>query len=79
MKVWKHSMISYGRLFALGIAWVGGWGFLFFNNPEFICRLGGVKAPTIQRLRMVKTIGAIELAVAFTSCLLTAIFGLPSK
>jgi hypothetical protein len=73
------GMISESRFFALAIAWVGGWGFLFFNNPQLICRLGRVRNPTLRRLRMVKIIGAIELAIVFTSCILTAVFGLPAK
>ncbi len=72
-------MISETRLFALGVAWLGGWGLLFFIDPKLICRLGRVRNPTLQRLRIVKTIGAVELALAFASCALVAVFGLPSR
>ena len=72
-------MISQTRLFALGVAWVGGWGFLFFTNPQLICRLGRVKNASPKKLRMIKATGAVELAIVFVSCLLTAVFGLRSN
>jgi hypothetical protein len=72
-------MISQARVFALGIAWVGGWGFLFFTNPQLICRIGRVKNPTAQRLKAIKIIGAVELGLVFVSCILTAILGFPSS
>jgi hypothetical protein len=71
-------MISQIRIFALAIAWVGGWGFLFFTNPQLICRLFRVKNPTPKRLREIKITGAIELALVFTGCIVTAVFGMPS-
>lgn len=71
-------MISEARFFALAVAWVGGWGFLFFTNPQLICRLGRIKNPTSKRLRIIKIMGAVELAIVFTSCVLTAVFGLSS-
>jgi hypothetical protein len=75
----SRNMISEARLFALAVAWVGGWGFLFFTYPQLICRFGRVKNPTPKRLRIVKVTGAVELAIVFTSCVLTALFGLPSN
>ena len=78
-KVWGScGMISQVRMFALGTAWVGGWGFLFFTNPQLICKLFRVKDPTPKRLRAIKITGAIELALVFTGCVLTAVFGMPS-
>jgi hypothetical protein len=68
-------MISEERLLALAVAWVGGWGFLAFTYPELISRLGVVKNPTPQRLRRIKMMGAVELIIVFTSCILVAIFG----
>jgi hypothetical protein len=73
------GMISQIRMFALGIAWVGGWGFLFFTNPQLSCKLFRIKNPTPKRLRAIKITGAIELALVFTSCVLTAVFGMPSR
>ena len=72
-------MISQVRLFALAVVWVGGWGFLFFTNPQLICRLGRVKDPTPKRLRTIKITGAVELVIVFASCVLTAVFGLASR
>jgi|HubBroStandDraft_5_1064220.scaffolds.fasta_scaffold661883_1 hypothetical protein len=71
-------MISQARFFALGVAWVGGSGFLFLTNPQLICRLGRVKNPTSRRLRAIKITGAVELAIVFAGCILTAVFGLSS-
>jgi hypothetical protein len=71
-------MISQAQMFALGVAWVGGWGFLFFTNPAFICRLSRIKNPTAKRLKLVKVVGAVELSLVFTGLILTAIFGLNS-
>lgn len=68
-------MISFVRLYALGILWVGGWGFLFFAYPELVCRLFRVKNPTPKRVKVIRITGAIELGRAFTSAVLVAIFG----
>jgi hypothetical protein len=72
-------MISHVQIFALSIAWVGGWGFLFFTNPELICRLGRIRNPTPKRLKSIKAMGAVELLIVFAGSVLTAVFGLPSK
>ena len=61
---------------AIGMAWVGVWGFLFFVYPQFACRLFRVRNPTPARLKMVRIIGAIELALVVSGLVLTAIFGL---
>jgi hypothetical protein len=71
-------MISRAQMFALGVAWVGGWAFLFFTNPGFICRLARIKNPTAKRLKFIKVMGAVELSLVFTGSVLTAIFGLNS-
>jgi hypothetical protein len=71
-------MISPTQIFALGVVWVGGWGFLFFTNPAFICRLGTIKNPTAKKLKFIKVMGAVELSLVFTGAVLTAIFGLKS-
>jgi hypothetical protein len=68
-------MISEVRLFALGVIWVGGWGFLFFAYPEFVCKLFRAKNPTPKRLKFMKITGAIELALVFLSAVGIAIFG----
>ena len=71
-------MISQARMFALGVAWVGGWGFLSFTNPGLICRLSRVKHPTAKRLKFIKVVSAVNLFLVFASAILTAIFGLNS-
>jgi hypothetical protein len=68
-------MISEVRLFALGVIWVGGWGFLFFAYPEIVCKLLRAKNPTPKRLRLMRITGAIELALVFLSAVGIAIFG----
>jgi hypothetical protein len=69
-------MISEVRLFALGVIWVGGWGFLFFAYPEIVCKLFRVKNPTSKRLKLIRIAGAIELALVFFSAVGVAIFGI---
>jgi len=63
-------------LFALGVVWVGGWGFLFFAYPEIVCRIFRVKNPTPKRLKLIRTTGAIELALVFIGAVGVAIFGI---
>ncbi len=68
-------MISQAQLYALGVVWVGGWGFLFFTYPALVCRIFRVKNPTPKRLKLIKITGAVELAIVFTASVLCAIFG----
>ena len=68
-------MISQAQIYALGVVWVGGWGFMFFVYPELLCRIFGVKNPTLKRLKLIKITGAVELAIVFTASILYAIFG----
>jgi len=70
--------MSQTQVFALAVVWVGGWGFLFFTNPAFICRLGMSKNPTAKKLKTVKVIGAVEFALVFVALVLTAVFGVNS-
>jgi len=67
------------RFFSLAVAWVGGWGFLFFSYPQLVCRIGRVKVPTPRRLKLIKMTGAVELAILLASCILVGIFGFPAK
>jgi hypothetical protein len=68
-------MISQAQMYALGVVWVGGWGFLFFTYTDLVCRIFRVKNPTPKRLKLVKITGAVELAIVFTASILCAIFG----
>jgi hypothetical protein len=68
-------MISQAQMYAAGVAWVGGWGFLFFSYPEVVCRIFRVRNPTSKRLKLMKIMGAVELAMIFTVSILCAIFG----
>jgi hypothetical protein len=68
-------MISQAQIYALGVVWVGGWGFMFFVYPELVCRIFRVKNPTLKRLKLIKITGAVELAIVFTASILCAIFG----
>lgn len=68
-------MISQAQMYALGVVWVGGWGFLFFTYPELVCRIFRVRNPTPKRLKLMKITGAVELAIVFTASILCAIFG----
>ncbi len=70
-------MNSFVRLYALGIVWVGGGGFLFFAYPEVVCRLFRMKNPTPKRLRIMRITGAIELGLTFSSAVVVVIFGAP--
>jgi hypothetical protein len=68
-------------MLAVAVVWVGGWGFLFFTQPRFICRLARRLArcdDTGRRLKFVKAVGAVELSLVFIALVLTAIFGLNS-
>ncbi len=67
-------MLSREQTLALGVIWVGGWGFLFFNYPSAICKIMKHEAaPT--RLRLIRIVGAIGLAVTFCSALADFIMG----
>jgi hypothetical protein len=68
-------MISQAQVYALGVAWVGGWGFMFFAYPELVCRIFRVKNPTPKRLKLIKITGAIELAIVFIASIGCAIWG----
>jgi len=68
-------MISQAQSYALSVAWVGGWGFLFFTYPEGLCRIFRMKSPTPKRIKLIRITGAIELAIVFISSILCAIFG----
>jgi hypothetical protein len=68
-------MISQAQMYALGVVWVDGWGFLFFTYPELVCRIFRVKNPKPKRLKLIKITGAVELAIVFTASILCAIFG----
>jgi len=67
-------MLSELQMFALGVIWVGGWGFLFFEYPEFTCRMFR-KKPTEKWLRFSRITGAVELGIVFTSAVLTFVWG----
>jgi hypothetical protein len=68
-------MISTAQMYALGVIWVGGWGFVFFSFPEVVCRIFRLKNPTPKRLKLIKIIGAVELAIVFVASLGYAIIG----
>ena len=68
-------MISQAQIYALGVVWVGGWGFLFFTYPELVCRIFRVNNPTLKRPKLIKITGAVELAIVFTASILCAILG----
>jgi hypothetical protein len=68
-------MLSHAQMYALCVVWVGGWGFVFFSFPEVGCRIFRLKDRTPKRLRLVKIIGAIELAIVFVACAGYAILG----
>ena len=68
-------MMSKLQMFALGVFWVGGWGFLFFEYPELMCRIFRVKNPTPKRLRFARVMGAVELGIVFTGAVLTFVWG----
>jgi hypothetical protein len=68
-------MISQAQLYALGVVWVGGWGFMFFAYPELVCRIFRVKNPTPKRLKFIKIMGAVELGIVFTASIGYAIWG----
>ena len=67
-------MMSELQMFALGVIWVGGWGFLFFEYPELMCRLFRVQNPTPKRLRFARVMGAVELGIVFTSAVLAFVW-----
>ena len=67
-------MISHEQGFALGVIWVGGWGFLFFNYPASICRMSRQEA-TPKRLRLIRIIGAIELVIVLCSAMAEFVWG----
>ncbi len=69
-------MISDAQFFALGVVWVGGWGFVFFTWPEKVCQLFRVRPFSEKRVRLAKVMGGIGLALTFISALSVAIFGL---
>jgi hypothetical protein len=69
-------MLSSVQFYALGDAWVGGWGLVFFAYPERICRMFGLKKPTPKRVKLVKIIGGVELALLLIGGLSVAMFGL---
>ena len=52
------------QLFAAGVIWVGGLGFLFFTYPALVCRITR-QQPTPSRLKRIHVIGAIELILVF--------------
>jgi len=54
-------------MYALGVVWVGGWGFMFFAYPELVCRIFRVKNPTLKRLKLIKITGAVELVLVFSA------------
>jgi hypothetical protein len=62
------------QFYALGLIWVGGWGFLFFAHPAAMCRLARIEA-TPSRLRRIRNIGAIELAGVYLSAVAVFIAG----
>ena len=68
-------MISQVQMYALGVVWVGGWGFMFFAYPELVCRIFRVKNPTPKRLKLIKITGAVELDLVFSASIGYAIFG----
>ena len=57
------------QFFALGVLWVGGWSFLFFDYPAVACRLLFHAPPTPKRLRLMRKMGAVGLAILFLSAL----------
>ena len=69
-------MIPREQVFALGVVWVGGWGFLFFTYPALVSRIFRVKNPTPKRLKAIKIMGAVGLALIFISAISYAMFGL---
>jgi len=68
-------MISQAQMYALGVVWVGGWGFMFFAYPELVCQIFRVKNPTPKRLKFIKITGAVELVLVFSASIGYAIFG----
>jgi hypothetical protein len=68
-------MISTAQMYALCVAWVGGWGLVFFSFPEVVCRIFRLKNPTPNRLKLIKIIGAVELAIVFVASLGYALIG----
>jgi hypothetical protein len=68
-------MISQAQMYALSVVWVGGWGFLFFTYPELVCRIFRVKNPTPKKLKLIKIMGAVELAIVLTASILYGILG----
>jgi len=54
---------------------VGGWGLVFFSFPEVVCRIFRLKNPTPNRLKLIKIIGAVELAIVFVASLGYALIG----
>ncbi len=68
-------MISQVQMYALGVVWVGGWGFMFFAYPELVCRIFRVKNPTLKRLKLIKITGAVGLVLVFSASIGYAIFG----
>jgi len=63
-------MISREQMFALGVIWVGGCGFLFFDYPQIVCRIFR-QEPRTMRLRNMRIMGAVELGIVFISAVLT--------
>ena len=68
-------MISQVQMYALGVVWVGGWGFMFFAYPELVCRIFRVKNPTLKRLKLIKITEAVGLVLVFSASIGYAIFG----
>jgi hypothetical protein len=71
-------MLSSEQMSALGVIWVGGWGFLFFDYPQIVCRIF-FREPTPKRLRNIRIMGAVELAIVFASAIITFVCGFFSK
>jgi len=69
-------MISQTQEFAIGIIWVGGWGFAFFTYPELVCKIFGPRTPIPKRVKWARATGAVALAIVFVSCVGVALFGL---
>jgi hypothetical protein len=72
------AIFSREQMLALEVIWVGGWGFLFFEYPKFVCRIFR-QEPTENRLRNVRRTGGLELAIVFVSAMCTFAWSLFSK
>lgn len=71
-------MLSHEQLFALGVLWVGGWGFLCFTYPDALCRILRRDA-TPKRVRLIRLQGAIGLIIVFWSAVFEFVSGFFSK